>query len=104
MQYACGDCSVDMKVKMVDNSKYNFIIGQDILPTPQSKKFDELGGYISDKTYQATTKDDSTAKAFTLVGYLHKNAHGMPIFDCSGAPFFTVEKIKYGSSDQWTDF
>ena len=104
MQYACGDCSVDMNVRTVDDSKYNFIIGHDIFPTPQTKKFDELCDYIGDKTYTAMTTGDSTQKLFTLVGHLHKHSHDLPIFDCSDTPFFTVDKIKYGDSGQWTDF
>ena len=103
MQYACGDCSLDMRVETVSNSKYNFIIGHDILPTPSLKKLDELCNYISDKTYRAMATD-STAKAFTLTGYLHKNKHGLPFLACSGTPFFTVEKIKHGNDKQWTEF
>jgi len=34
---------------------------------------------------------------------LHKNAHGVPMFDCSAAPFFTVEQ-KYGDKDEWEHF
>lgn len=99
MQYACGDCSIDMNVKTVDNKNYKFIVGQDIFPTPRTKKFGELCAFIS-----SSGNEGPALESFTLVGHLHKNAHGFPIFDCSETPFFTVDKIKYGANGQWEDF
>lgn len=104
MKYACGDCSVDMKVQTVDNPKYNFIIGQDIFPTPKTKKFEELCDYIGSIGYKSSTEPDYVQESFKLTGYLHKNSHGLPIFEFSEAPFFTVEKIKYGTNGKWEDF
>jgi hypothetical protein len=104
MKYACGDCSVDMKVKTVDNPKYNFIIGQDIFPKPKTKKFEELCDFIGSIGYESSTGPDYIEESFTLIGYLHKNSHSLPIFECSEAPFFTVVKIKYGTDGKWKDF
>lgn len=104
MKYACGECSVDMKVQSVDNPKYSFIIGQDIFPRPKSKKFEELCDFIGSISFESSTGPDYIEESFTLVGYLHKNSHGLPIFDCSAAPFFTVSKIKYGTNGKWNDF
>jgi len=104
MKYACGDCSVDMKVQSVDNPKYSFIIDQDIFPTPKTKKFDELCDFIGSIGHNSSTGPDYVEESFTLIGHLHKHKHGFPIFDCSEAPFFTVDKIKYGANGQWKDF
>lgn len=104
MKYACGDCAVDMKVQAVDNPKYNFIIGQDIFPTPKTKKIEELCDFIGSIGYESSTGPDYIEESFTLIGYLHKNSHGLPIFECSEAPFFTVDKIKYGTNGTWKDF
>ena len=104
MKYACGDCSVDMKVQTVDNPKYNFIIGQDIFPTPKTKKFKELCDFIGSIGYESSTEPDYIEESFILIGHLHKNSHGLPIYECSEAPFFTVDKIKYGKNGKWKDF
>jgi hypothetical protein len=104
MKYACGDCSVDMKVQAVDNPKYNFIIGQDIFPTPKTKRFEELCDFIGSIGNESSTGPDYIEESFTLIGHLHKNSHGLPIFECSEAPFFTVDKIKYGKNGKWKDF
>lgn len=104
MHYACGDCSVDMNVKTVDNKKYSFIVGRDIFPTPKTKKNGKLCDFIGSIGYESSTGANYIQESFTLVGHLHKNAHGFPIFDCSETPFFTVDKIKYGSKGQWKDF
>jgi hypothetical protein len=102
MRYACGDCSVDMKVKTVDNKDYKFIIGQDVFPTPETKKFDQLCDFIDESV--SSTDPDHYDESFTLVGYLHKHSHGLPVFNCSETPYFTVEKIKYGPKGKWVQF
>ena len=104
MQYACGDCSVDMNVKTVDNQKYSFLVGHDIFPTPQTKMFEELCDFIASSDYDSSLGEDIMPDLFTLVGRLHKNAHSFPLFDCSETPFFTVDKIKYGANGPWKDF
>ena len=104
MQYACGDCSINMKVQAVDDPRFNFIVGQDIFPTPRTKSFDELCDFVVSIGYESSTGPDYTQDFFTLIGNLHKNSHGLPIFECSDTPFFTVEKIKYGSNGKWKDF
>ena len=104
MKYACGDNSVDMKVEAVDNPKYNFVIGYDIFPTPNQKKFEELSDYIGSIGYESSTGPDCIEESYTLIGQLHKYSHGLPVFECSEAPFFTVNKIKYGKNGQWKDF
>ncbi len=104
MKYGCGECSVDMKVQAVDNQKYSFIIGQDIYPRPKTKKFKELCDFIGSIGFESSTGPDYIEESFTLIGHLHKNSHGLPIFECSEAPFFTVDKIKYGTNGKWKDF
>lgn len=105
MKYACGDCSIDLKVQAVDNPKFNFIIGQDIFPTPNTKEFEDLCNFIGSIGYESSLgRPDYIEESFTLIGHLHKNSHGLPIFECSEAPFFTVEKIKYGTNGEWKDF
>jgi hypothetical protein len=104
MQYACGDCSIDMNVESVNNLKYNFIVGHDIFPTPETKGPEELCNFIDSIGYESSTGPNYVQESFTLVGRLHKNAHGFPIFDCSEMPFFTVDKIKYGAKGEWKYF
>lgn len=104
MKYACGDCSIDMRVKSVDHPKFNFIIGQDIFPIPKTKKHEELCDFIGSVGHESSTGPDYIEESFTLIGHLHKYAHGLPIFDCSTTPFFTVDKIKYGAKGQWKNF
>ncbi len=87
MKYACGDCSIDMRVKTVDHPKFNFIIGQDISPTPKTKKHEELCDFSGSVGHESSTGPDYIEESFTLVGHLHKYAHGQPIFDCSTTLF-----------------
>jgi hypothetical protein len=104
MMYACGDCSIDMKVEWVNNNKYKFLLGHDIFPTPQKKDFYKLCDYISNTNYkQLSSSPDAISKPFFLVGYLHKYPHGF-LLDCSHTPYFTVEKMKYGDNGKWVEF
>jgi hypothetical protein len=104
MKYACGDCSLEMKVQAVNNKNYKFIIGKEIFPTPKTKRFEELCDYISSIGFETSNGPNSIEESFFLIGHLHRNSHGLPFFECSEAPFFTVEKIKYGKNGKWKDF
>ena len=103
MQYACGDCSLDMKVQRIDNKKYQFIVDRDVFPKPGTKLSYELCSFIADMNMRYQSGIDSSMKSFTIIGKLHKYPHAMPIFNCSETPYFTVEKIKYGN-DKWHNF
>lgn len=104
MQYACGECSIDMKVKAVSNPNYNFIIGHDVFPKPAIKNSGMLCDYVSDACYRYSSRSGYAGCTFELTGFLHKSAHGMPLFDCTETPFFTVEKIRFGNNGTWTAF
>jgi hypothetical protein len=101
MQYACGDCSIEMKVKAVSNPEYQFITGYDIFPKPATKNQEMLCDYVSNACYRYSSQSGYTNCNFELIGFLHKNVHGMPLFDCSETPFFTVEKIRFSNSREW---
>jgi hypothetical protein len=104
MHYACGDCSIDMKVNTVDNKDYNFIAGHDALPMPGTKSREELCDFVGSIGYESSTGHDYIEEPFILVGHLNKNPHGLPFFDCSETPFFVVDKIKYGVNGEWKIF
>lgn len=42
MKYACGECSLDMKIQALEYPRYNSIIGQDLTPTPLINRLEEL--------------------------------------------------------------
>jgi hypothetical protein len=103
MQYACGDCSIDMKVVKIDNAKYDFIIGNDVFPVPKEKSFSEFCDFVMGTYYDSRSKENKGIQSFTLVGRLHKYSRRGFFESCDGTPYFTVEKIRYGNG-KWTQF
>ncbi|MEJ8817238.1 hypothetical protein [Lacibacter sp. H407] len=103
MQYACGDCSIDMKVIKVDNEKFNFIIGRDVFPIPKEKGFSEFCDFVMRSYYDSRFKENETIQNFILSGRLHKYPRKGLFESCHGTPYFTVEKIKYGNGN-WKYF
>lgn len=104
MKYACGDCSVDMKVNRVNDARYRFIIGKDVFPIPEHGSFYDLCDYVSYISFNSSTQPDDTGQPFILVGRLHKYSHDWPWVSCSETPYFTVEKLKYGVNGKWIHF
>lgn len=104
LKYACGDCSLDMKVTSVADTNYQFLVGQEIFPVTQTRKDGILCDFISSSGHKAATTPDYIEEVFTLTGYLHKYSRSLPFTNCTESPGFTVVRIKYGEKGQWKDF
>jgi hypothetical protein len=84
MKYACGDCTLDMKVESVDNSNYRFIVGKEIFPHASSAPSGTLCDYIGQQSFEnSLSSPDAVEKPFIITGYLHKYSHGLPFIKCS---------------------
>lgn len=103
MQYACGDCTLDMKVTKTDNSKFSFILNHDIFPIPRSKSANSLCNYITTAYYAARENENLGIQPFTIIGRLYKHRRSFLFSNCSETPFFEVEKIKLGEGE-WVVF
>lgn len=96
MQYACGDCSLDMEVISVDNATFNFIVGKEIHPTAKERAgllCDFIGSSMSEKNNERINRN-----SYILKGRLHKYPHAWSMFSCNESPFFTVESIVHAAS------
>jgi hypothetical protein len=103
MEYACGDCSLEMKVLSVNNNQYHFLIGEEIFPVPARSKSAELCAFISTANYQSAFNEKDTGLQFNIAGRLHKNMEVFPFTGCGPARCFEVDSIQYGNS-QWVKF
>ena len=72
MQYACGDENDDMKVRSVNDSTFQFMIGEDIDPELEDQSSFDL------KAYFYTNRSDTFGMTYRLSGYLGK----YPEFGC----------------------
>ncbi len=103
--YACGDCTLDMKIKSVNNKNFEFVIGKEIYPKSEFKSNTELCDYIYSNFDMSETDTNSRPSSFFLEGYLHKNPRNYPWKgSCLSNPYFTIERIKYGQTGKWLDF
>ncbi len=103
MKYACGDCSLEMKVLSVNSSQYHFILQEEIFPLSVNDKADELCTYISNANYNTAFNEKDTGLQFTIAGRLHKYKGLYTISGCGPARCFIVDSIQYGNSP-WVKF
>jgi hypothetical protein len=103
MKYACGECSVEMKVLSVNNTQYHFIIGEEIFPVPSGSKSAELCAFISNANYQSAFNEKDTGLQFSIAGRLHRFKDLFSTSGCGTARSFEVDSIRYGNN-QWVKF
>ncbi|AZA93367.1 Uncharacterised protein [Chryseobacterium nakagawai] len=86
MQYACGDENDDAKVKKVNDSRYNFLLGKDINPETENSL-----DPIDFKDYFYDNRTDQYYMTYKLKGRLEQDSRS----GCSdSAPRFYVEEIE----------
>lgn len=102
MQYACGDDNIDMKVKSVNNSNYQFAIDKDIAPVTNFLTQGTLIDFVKDKTLMwQQGQAGEYLETFILVGHLKDSKDHT---DCASAMEFVVDRIKYGSQEEFREF
>ncbi len=102
MQYACGDDNIDMKVKSADNPNFKFLIDKDIAPTTNFLTQGTLIDFVNDKTLMwQKGQAGEYLETFMLIGYIKDKKNDT---DCSTATEFVVDKIKYGTENEFREF
>jgi hypothetical protein len=100
MQYNCSTENIDMRVTVVSDSAFGYLVGKTIAPELFSFDHDELTKLVFDKTAGFRVGREEVLADFTLVGYLRRSQRK----HCSGATCFGVEKIKYAGDDKFVEF
>lgn len=103
MKYACGECSVEMKVLSVNNPKYHFMIGEEIFPVPAGSESADLCAFISTANYQSAYNEKDTGLQFSIAGRLHRFKEILSTRGCGAVRCFEVDSIRYGNH-QWVKF
>jgi len=98
VEYTCGEKNIDMRVVAVSDSSAFDLIGKSISPELTFKP-ERLQAFIRDKT-KSFEQNPQAQRDFFIVGYVRNR----PSLHCSGSLCFKVEKIKYESESEFTEF
>ena len=100
MQYNCSKENIDMRVTVISDSAFAYLVGKTVAPELFNFDHDELTKLVFDKTAGFRAGRETTLADFTLVGYVRSSQRE----HCSGAICFEVEKIKYAGDDKFVEF
>jgi hypothetical protein len=100
MQYNCSQENIDMRVTVVTDSAFAYLLGKTIAPELLNFDHDELTQLVFEKTAGFRSGREATLADFTLFGYVRRSQRK----HCSGAICFKVEKIKYAGDDKFVEF
>jgi hypothetical protein len=103
MKYACGECSLDMKVLATSDTQFLFLVQQEIFPVAANKPQDALCTYIVNANDNTAYNEKDTGLQFNIAGRLHKYRETILFPGCGAARCFVVDSIQYGNSG-WVKF
>jgi hypothetical protein len=103
MKYACGECSLDMKVLAISDTQFQFLTQKEIFPVAANKAQDALCAYIVNANDYTAYNEKDTGLQFNIAGRLHKFEEVFLFPGCGSVRYFEVDSIQYGNSE-WVKF